>query len=42
MINWQDFQEHFDTIEVHAKTVLLNEGAVTQKVYFIKKGCLKP
>ncbi|SMD14593.1 Crp/Fnr family transcriptional regulator [Pedobacter nyackensis] len=41
MINWQNFQENFDTIAVPAKTVLLNEGAVAQRIYFIKKGCLR-
>nr|WP_295927556.1 Crp/Fnr family transcriptional regulator [uncultured Dyadobacter sp.] len=38
---WGKFGHLFKREEIPAKTVLLDEGKVAQKVYFIEKGCLR-
>lgn len=38
---WGRFGHLFRREEIPAKTVLLDEGKVAQKVYFIEKGCLR-
>lgn len=41
MAEWGKFGHLFRREEIPAKTVLLNEGEVARKVYFIEKGCLR-
>ncbi|MFD2523250.1 Crp/Fnr family transcriptional regulator [Emticicia soli] len=38
---WGKFSHLFRQQEIPAKTVLLNEGEVARKVYFIERGCLR-
>lgn len=38
---WQKFSHFFKREEVPAKTVLLKEGEIAKKVYFIEKGCFR-
>lgn len=38
---WGKFSHLFRREEIPAKTVLLEEGEVAKKVYFIEKGCLR-
>lgn len=35
------YRELFEAVEVPAKTLILTEGAIATKVYFIQKGCLR-
>ncbi len=39
--SWSQFQGYFDETEVPSKTVLLNEGEVSNRIYLIKSGCLR-
>ena len=39
--NWPIYQGYFKRLELPARTILLNEGAVSKKAYFIEKGCLR-
>ncbi len=39
--NWAKFQETFIEKEIASKSVLLHEGEIANKIYFIKKGCLR-
>jgi CRP-like cAMP-binding protein len=41
MAEWGKFGHLFRREEIPAKTVLLSEGEVARKVYFIEKGCLR-
>lgn len=38
---WQKFSHLFRREEVPAKTVLLKEGEIAKKIYFIEKGCFR-
>jgi CRP-like cAMP-binding protein len=38
---WEHFGHLFERSEIPARTMLLWEGEVSQKVYFIEKGCLR-
>lgn len=38
---WQKFSHLFKREEVPAKTVLLKEGEIAKKIYFIEKGCFR-
>ncbi len=38
---WGKFGHLFRREEIPAKTVLLSEGEIAKKVYFIEKGCLR-
>lgn len=38
---WEQFSHLFKQEEVPAKTVLLNEGAVSKKAFYIEKGCVR-
>lgn len=40
-IDWEAFQQFFKKQEVSAKTILLNEGEISKKAFFIEKGCLR-
>ena len=37
----KEFQRLFSRVEIPAKTILLNEGEISKKAYFIEKGCLR-
>jgi CRP-like cAMP-binding protein len=39
--NWGKFHNLFQEREIAPKTTLLNEGEVSQNLYFIRKGCLR-
>ncbi|HPT20647.1 MAG TPA: Crp/Fnr family transcriptional regulator [Bacteroidales bacterium] len=39
--DWEKFQNVFMEKEIASKTILLNEGEVSTKLHFIKKGCLR-
>lgn len=41
MFDWQKYQDVCETVEIPAKTLLLREGEIANKIYFIKKGCLR-
>ncbi|MFT4019875.1 MAG: Crp/Fnr family transcriptional regulator [Agriterribacter sp.] len=38
---WGDYEAYFKRIQVPAKTILLKEGDVSKKVFFIEKGCIR-
>jgi len=38
---WKKFSHLFKREEVPAKTVLLKEGEIAKKIYFIEKGCFR-
>lgn len=38
---WDDYVRRFTRIQVPARTVLLQEGDTSRKVYLIEKGCLR-
>lgn len=38
---WIEYVSYFHRIEVPAKTVLLNEGEVSKKIFLIEKGCIR-
>ena len=38
---WDEFTEYYHRTEVAAKTVLLREGEISRKAYFIEKGCVR-
>lgn len=39
--NWEIFRPYFKQEEVPSRTILLQEGKVSKKMYFIEKGCLR-
>ena len=38
---WAKFSHLFRRVEIPAKSILLKEGELARKVYFIEKGCLR-
>lgn len=40
-IEWNRFRNLFTKIEVPSKTLLLSEGEISKKVFYIEKGCLR-
>lgn len=38
---WEQFKHLFKRQEIPAKTILLNEGEVSKKAYYIEKGCVR-
>ncbi len=38
---WNQFKHLFKRQEIPAKTILLNEGDISRKAYFIEQGCLR-
>jgi CRP-like cAMP-binding protein len=40
-VNWERFQDMFIESEIPSKTILLREGEISTRFYFIKKGCLR-
>lgn len=39
--NWAKFKDFFTEREIASKTILLHEGEISNRLYFIKKGCLR-
>lgn len=39
--NWDLYKNFVKEINVDSKTILLREGEIASKIYFIKKGCLR-
>lgn len=39
--NWERYKSAFRELKVPARTELLKEGGKAEKIYFIKKGCLR-
>jgi CRP-like cAMP-binding protein len=39
--NWEKYKNVFKELSVPARTELLKEGGKAEKIYFIKKGCLR-
>jgi CRP-like cAMP-binding protein len=40
-IKFEDYNHLFKEIKIPAKTILLREGEVSKKAYFVKQGCLR-
>jgi len=40
-VNWEDYSHLFREMSIPAKTLLLREGEISRKAYFIKKGCIR-
>ncbi|OIR08335.1 DNA-binding transcriptional dual regulator Crp [mine drainage metagenome] len=38
---WNKFEHLFKRQEIPAKTILLREGAISKKAFFIEKGCIR-
>lgn len=38
---WNEYLGYFHRLEIPAKTILLNEGSIAQKMFIIEKGCLR-
>ncbi len=38
---WKGFKEYFHQMEAPARTILLHEGKISKKMFFIEKGCLR-
>ncbi|MBS7230626.1 Crp/Fnr family transcriptional regulator [Flavobacterium psychroterrae] len=38
---WIEYTNHFNRIEVPAKTILLEEGEISKKLFIIEKGCIR-
>ncbi|MDR3273016.1 MAG: Crp/Fnr family transcriptional regulator [Flavobacteriaceae bacterium] len=38
---FSEFKKYFKRMEVPAKTVLLSEGEISRKIFFIEKGCIR-
>ena len=38
---WESYINCFNKIEVPAKTVLLKEGEISERIFFIEKGCIR-
>ena len=38
---WAKFNHFFKWLEIPAKTVLLQEGQISKRMFFIEKGCLR-
>jgi len=39
--HWAAYADYFKRIELPAKTVLLKEGEIAKKAYFVEQGCLR-
>src|ERR1700744_2815318 len=38
---WDEYISYYHRIEVPARTILLREGEISRKAYFIEKGCIR-
>lgn len=38
---WNEYTSHFHRLEVPAKTILLEEGEISKKLFIIEKGCVR-
>ena len=41
VIDWSQYTHLYETLQVAAKTTLLQEGQIARQAYFIRKGCLR-
>jgi len=41
MQKWDEYIKYFKRLDVPAKTILLREGEISRKVFFIGKGCIR-
>lgn len=39
--DWEIFRSYFKEVKVPARKILLQEGSIARKMYFIEKGCLR-
>ena len=39
--HWGDYVSYFKKIQVPSKTILLQEGEISKKVFFVEKGCIR-
>lgn len=40
-VTWKDYVNCFHRMEVATKTILLNEGETSKKMFLIEKGCIR-
>lgn len=40
-LEWNDYISYFKRIQVPAKTILLQEGEISKKLFLIEKGCIR-
>jgi CRP-like cAMP-binding protein len=38
---WELYMNSFNRLDVPSKTVLLNEGEISERIFFIEKGCIR-
>jgi CRP-like cAMP-binding protein len=38
---WMEYTNYFNRIEIPAKTILLEEGEISKKLFIIEKGCIR-
>jgi CRP-like cAMP-binding protein len=38
---WLEYTNHFNRLEVPAKTILLEEGEISKRLFIIEKGCIR-
>ncbi|MEZ0128897.1 Crp/Fnr family transcriptional regulator, partial [Flavobacterium sp. LBUM151] len=38
---WHEYTNHFNRLEVPAKTILLEEGEISKRLFIIEKGCIR-
>ncbi|TDW48630.1 CRP-like cAMP-binding protein [Flavobacterium sp. 270] len=38
---WENYIPYFNKLEIPARTVLLNEGEISERIFFIEKGCIR-
>ncbi|MET0944898.1 MAG: Crp/Fnr family transcriptional regulator [Flavobacterium sp.] len=38
---WIEYTNHFKRLEVPAKTILLEEGEISKRLFIIEKGCIR-
>jgi len=40
-LKWNEYTSYFNRLEVPAKTILLEEGEISKKLFVIEKGCIR-
>lgn len=40
-VKWTEYSSYFNRIEVPSKTILINEGAISNKLFLIEAGCIR-
>jgi CRP-like cAMP-binding protein len=38
---WENYTAYFNKLEIPSKTILLNEGEISERIFFIEKGCIR-